>query len=120
MVLVSLVAEASSTRVFSDWASEKTFRSLTARMTACVPCGASFFVIKSTDGGKTWSDSKKITSPPADAKDNPISLKLKKPATEGSIATHNPTVIADQKNGGIHILYGVEYNRVFHMTADDE
>ncbi len=77
------------------------------------------FLRTSKDAGKTWSDSTKITNAPADAKDNPVSLALKKPATAGAIATHNPTVIADQKNGGIHILYGVEYNRVFHMTADD-
>ncbi len=77
------------------------------------------FMRTSKDAGKTWSDSVQITKPPADAKDNPVSLKLKKPAKAGAIATHNPTIIANQKNGGIHILYGVEYNRVFHMTADD-
>ncbi|NOX99390.1 MAG: exo-alpha-sialidase [Verrucomicrobia bacterium] len=77
------------------------------------------FMRTSKDGGKTWSDSAKITSPPADAKDNPVSLKLKKPATVGAIATHNPTVVADQKDGGVHLLYGVEYNRVFYMSADD-
>jgi hypothetical protein len=82
--------------------------------------GVDIFMRASKDAGKTWSDAAKITSPPADAKDNPISLKLKKPATAGAIATHNPTVVADQKNGGIHILYGVEYHRLFHMTADDE
>lgn len=81
---------------------------------------ADIFMRTSKDAGKTWSDAAKITSPPADAKDNPISLKLKKPATAGAIATHNPTVVADQKNGGIHILYGVEYQRLFHMTADDD
>ncbi|MCF6311603.1 MAG: glycoside hydrolase [Verrucomicrobiales bacterium] len=77
------------------------------------------FMRTSKDAGKTWSDVKQITKAPADAKDNPVSLTLKKPAHAGEIATHNPTLIADQKNGGIHILYGVEYNRVFHMTADD-
>lgn len=77
------------------------------------------FMRTSKDAGKTWSDSTQITKAPADAKDNPVSLELKKPAHAGEIATHNPTLIADQKNGGVHLLYAVEYNRVFHMTADD-
>ncbi len=81
---------------------------------------ADIFLRTSKDGGKTWSDSAKITSPPADAKDNPVSLELKEPAAEGAIATHNPTLIANHKDGGIHILYGVEYQRLFHMAADDE
>lgn len=81
---------------------------------------ANIFMRTSKDAGKTWSDAAKITSPPADAKDNPISLKLKKPAKAGAITTHNPAVVADLKNGGIHILYGVEYQRLFHMSADDD
>lgn len=75
------------------------------------------FLKVSKDNGKTWSDSIALAEAPADAKQNPILLDSGA-AEAGTIGVHNVTAIAD-KDGGVHYLYCVEYNRCFYVKSDD-
>jgi sialidase-1 len=74
---------------------------------------------RSTDGGKTWDDSRRVAEPPAGIEKNPVAIeqKLGKP---GAITTGNPVVIADDATGAVHLLYCVEYARCFYTRSDDD
>lgn len=71
----------------------------------------------SKDGGKTWSDAAELAKKPEDAKQNPVLLDSGA-AEAGQIGLHNATAIAD-KDGGVHWLYCVEFNRCFYVKTDD-
>ena len=75
------------------------------------------FLKVSKDGGKTWGEAVQIAEAPADAKQNPVLLESGA-AEDGVIGVHNVTPIAD-KDGGVHILYTVEYSRCFYVKCDD-
>jgi sialidase-1 len=75
------------------------------------------FLKVSKDGGKTWGAAVQIAEAPADAKQNAILLDSGA-AEDGIIGVHNVCPIAD-KDGGVHLIYTVEYNRVFHVKCDD-
>lgn len=74
---------------------------------------------RSTDNGKTWEAARKITTPPPDAKKNPVAL-AQKLAKEDEITLNNPVAINDMKSGAVHFLYCVEYARCFYMRSDDD
>lgn len=78
---------------------------------------AMVFFRVSKDGGKTWSDAAELAKKPADAKQNPVLLD-KGAAEAGQIGLHNVSAIAD-KDGGVHWLYCVEFNRCFYLKTDD-
>ncbi|HEX8915335.1 MAG TPA: sialidase family protein [Humisphaera sp.] len=75
-------------------------------------------VRRSTDGGKTWSDPKRLAERPADAKQNPVAA-ARKQAKEGQVALNNPVMIAD-RSGAVHLIYCVDYFRCFHARSDDD
>lgn len=74
---------------------------------------------RSTDGGKTWEAARKIVTPPADAKKNPVALEQKL-ARPDEITCNNPVAIADHKTGAVHFLYCIEYARCFYTRSDDD
>jgi sialidase-1 len=73
---------------------------------------------RSTDGGKTWSAPAPLAQRPPDAKRNPAAV-AKNRGSEGKITLNNPVMIAD-RSGAVHLLYCVEYERVFHARSDDD
>jgi sialidase-1 len=75
------------------------------------------FLKVSKDGGKTWGEAVQIAEAPADAKQNAVLLESGA-AEDGVIGVHNVCPIAD-KDGGVHLIYTVEYNRAFYVKCDD-
>lgn len=74
---------------------------------------------RSTDGGKTWSPAEKIVHLEGKFERNPAAV-AQGLGKEGEITINNPLAIVDAKNGLVHFLYCVEYNRLFHMTSSDD
>jgi sialidase-1 len=75
-------------------------------------------VRRSTDGGKTWSASKALGERPADAKRNPAAV-ARKQGKDGAITMNNPVMIAS-RDGAVHLLYCIEYGRVFYSRSSDD
>jgi sialidase-1 len=73
---------------------------------------------RSTDGGKTWSEPKKIADVPGPKTKNPAALALKFVNTE-DVTYNNPVAIAD-RDGTVHFLFCLEYMRCFYMRSDDD
>jgi sialidase-1 len=71
---------------------------------------------RSTDGGKTWSEPKKLDVGRGFEK-NPVAVNQKLGAFP-SITVNNPTLIADR--GVVHLLYCVEYMRCFYSRSEDD
>ena len=73
---------------------------------------------RSTDGGSTWEDPRRLATAPPNAGHNPapVALKLK----ESGKTTNNPVAIADPVSGTVHFLYCVNYDRCFYMRSDDD
>ena len=73
---------------------------------------------RSTDRGATWSAPKK-----APQVDGPIARNLaaakQNLGKEGDVLYHNPIAIAD-RNGAIHFLFCMQYNRCFYTRSDDD
>ena len=76
------------------------------------------FIRVSSDKGATWSEAKQFADKPADAAQNKILLDSGA-AEAGRIGVHNLTAIAD-KDGAVHWVYAVEYNRIFYVKTDDK
>ncbi|NNE90157.1 MAG: exo-alpha-sialidase [Verrucomicrobiales bacterium] len=76
------------------------------------------FIRVSTDQGKTWSDARQFADKPADAEQQKL-LVERGVAEEGKIGVHNLTAIAD-KDGAVHWVYCVEYNRAFYVKTNDK
>ena len=74
------------------------------------------FLKVSKDGGKTWGDAVQIAEAPIDAEQNSILLDSGA-AEDGVIGVHNVCPIAD-KDGGVHLIYTVEYSRAFYVKCD--
>lgn len=73
---------------------------------------------RSADGGRTWSAPMRIADMPAGAKRNPVAPK-KAGAGDGAITLNNPVAVAG-RDGGVHLLYCVEYARCFYRRSDDD
>ena len=76
------------------------------------------FIRVSTDAGKTWGDAVAFADAPADAKQNPV-LVESGAAEAGQIGVHNLTGTAD-KDGGVHWLYAVDFQKVYYVKTDDK
>jgi sialidase-1 len=78
------------------------------------------FLRRSTDGGKTWEQPRKIAEPPPGAQKNQVALaqQLGRP---DQITLNNPVAIADRNTPGlVHFLYCVEYARCFYIRSADD
>ncbi len=73
---------------------------------------------RSTDDGKTWSAAKNIANVEGPKTKNPFALKMKN-VDPNDVTYNNPVLIAD-KDGTVHMLFCLEYERVFYQRSDDD
>jgi sialidase-1 len=73
---------------------------------------------RSTDGGKTWGAPTRVSEMLDRARRNPAAPK-KAPPSEAAITINNPVAITD-RDGAVHLVYCVEYERCFHRRSDDD
>ena len=73
---------------------------------------------RSTDDGKTWSTPKSIANVEGPKVKNPLALKMKN-VDPNDVTYNNPVLIAD-KDGTVHMLFCLEYERVFYQRSDDD
>lgn len=73
---------------------------------------------RSTDGGRTWDDPKKIADVPGPKTKNPVAL-AQKLGNPDDITYNNPVAFAD-RNGSVHFLFCLEYARCFAMHSNDD
>lgn len=73
---------------------------------------------RSTDEGKTWSTPKSIANVEGPTVKNPFALKMKN-VNPNDVTYNNPVLIAD-KDGTVHMLFCLEYERVFYQRSDDD
>ena len=73
---------------------------------------------RSTDDGKTWSTPQSIADVPGPKTKNPFALRLKNVDTT-QVTYNNPVLIAD-KDGSVHMLFCLEYERAFYQRSDDD
>ena len=73
---------------------------------------------RSIDDGKTWSEPVNVTFAPADARKNPAALRLSN-TDPSRITVNNPVFIAD-RDGTVHFLFCVEYQRAFYCRSADD
>src|SRR4051812_50183981 len=58
---------------------------------------------RSTDGGKTWSEPRRVADVEGPKAKNPVAL-AQKLAAEGEVTYNNPVAIPD-RNGAVHFLF---------------
>ncbi|GEP44524.1 sialidase family protein [Brevifollis gellanilyticus] len=73
---------------------------------------------RSTDDGRTWSEPKSIANVDGPKKKNPFALKMKN-VDPNDVTYNNPVLIAD-KDGTVHMLFCLEYERAFYQRSDDD
>ncbi len=73
---------------------------------------------RSTDDGKTWSAAKSISNVEGPKQKNPFALKMKN-VDPNDVTYNNPVLIAD-KDGTVHMLFCLEYERVFYQRSEDD
>ncbi len=73
---------------------------------------------RSTDDGKTWSAPKSIANVEGPKAKNPFALKMKN-VDPNDVTYNNPVLIAD-KDGTVHMLFCLEYMRVFYQRSEDD
>ena len=73
---------------------------------------------RSTDEGKTWSAAQSIAHVEGPKQKNPFALKMKN-VDPNDVTYNNPVLIAD-KDGAVHMLFCLEYERVFYQRSDDD
>jgi sialidase-1 len=73
---------------------------------------------RSTDGGKTFGDLKRIADVPGTKTKNPSSLNAKN-VDPKDVTYNNPVLIAD-RDGTVHAVFCLEYMRSFYMRSVDD
>lgn len=73
---------------------------------------------RSTDEGKTWSLPQSIVDVPGPKQKNAFALKLKHTDPD-TVTYNNPVLIAD-RDGTVHMLFCLEYERAFYQRSDDD
>ncbi|MEX0676233.1 MAG: sialidase family protein [Pirellulales bacterium] len=74
---------------------------------------------RSADGGKNWSEPKKMAEIEGPHRKNPAALAMKL-AGPDAVTQNNPLLIADAKTGAVHLLFCHEYMRCFYRRSDDD
>lgn len=73
---------------------------------------------RSTDDGRTWSAPQNIADVPGPKKKNAFALQLKN-VDPAQVTYNNPVLIAG-RDGAVHMLFCLEYERVFYQRSDDD
>ena len=73
---------------------------------------------RSTDDGKTWSAPRSIADVPGPKTKNPFALRMKN-VDPNDVTYNNPVLIAD-RDGTVHMLFCLEYMRVFYQRSQDD
>lgn len=73
---------------------------------------------RSTDGGLTWEAPRKLAEVAGPHRKNPVALAGKYAAPE-QVTYSNPVAIAS-RDGSVHFLFCLEFNRCFYMRSDDD
>lgn len=77
---------------------------------------------RSTDGGKTWSPAKQIAHLGPRLNLLPLNRPVKRKPPQGQPETqtvNNPVMIAG-RDGTVHFVYCIEYQRGFYMRSEDD
>lgn len=73
---------------------------------------------RSTDGGKTWTEPRKIADVPGPKTKNPVALAQGLGRPED--VTYNNAVMIPDRSGAVHLLFCLEYARCFYQRSDDD
>jgi sialidase-1 len=73
---------------------------------------------RSTDDGKSWSTPKSIAYVEGPKRKNPFALRMKN-VDPADVTYNNPVLIAD-KDGTVHMLFCLEYERAFYQRSVDD
>ncbi len=73
---------------------------------------------RSMDDGKTWSAPKSIADVEGPKRKNPLALRMKN-VDPNDVTYNNPVLIA-AKDGTVHMLFCLEYERAFYQRSDDD
>ena len=73
---------------------------------------------RSTDDGRSWSAPMSIAAVPGPKTKNPIALRMKN-VDPADVTYNNPVLIAD-RDGTVHMLFCLEYMRVFYQRSTDD
>ena len=73
---------------------------------------------RSTDDGQTWSAPRSIADVPGPKTKNPFALRLKN--TDPTTVTYNNPVLIANRDGTVHMLFCLEYMRVFYQRSTDD
>ena len=73
---------------------------------------------RSTDEGKTWSTPQSIVDVPGTKTKNAFALKLKH--TDPDTVTYNNPVLIAGRDGVVHMLFCLEYERAFYQRSEDD
>ena len=73
---------------------------------------------RSTDEGKTWSPPQSIAAVPGPKRKNDLALKLNHTAPD-TVTYNNPVLIAG-RDGTVHLLFCLEYERAFYQRSEDD
>ena len=73
---------------------------------------------RSTDNGATWDAPRSIADVPGPKEKNPFAMRMKN-VDPNDVTYNNPVLIAD-KDGTVHMLFCLEYMRVFYQRSGDD
>lgn len=73
---------------------------------------------RSTDDGQTWSKPVSIASVEGPKQKNALALRMSK-VDRNDVTYNNPVLIADN-DGAVHMLFCLEYERVFYQNSADD
>lgn len=73
---------------------------------------------RSTDDGKSWSAPQSIAHVEGPKRKNPFALRMKN-VDPTDVTYNNPVLIAD-RDGTVHMLFCLEYERCFYQRSEDD
>jgi sialidase-1 len=73
---------------------------------------------RSADEGKTWSAPQSIVDVPGPKQKNAFALKLNH--TDPTTVTYNNPVLIADRDGTVHLLFCLEYERAFYQRSEDD